>query len=810
MTRSWVAVLAVAGLFLLTGWALHRGDGLTRTELQHPGGLAVRWEGVWDVPATGLYDLRLDTDGPASWVIDGYHAHQVDAASDRGAIRTVFLTRGFHRIEVEHPRETAAPRLIAAAAPTGSPPASIDAGTLKRGLPRNPRLRRATVALHQALAWLLAIAVVIAVRRTVPAAVGAWTRWRARVARPTPSWFGKAFAWIALALILGYGAVLRLDAITDRFGPVSSPAWLAAVQTRTVAPPDAVRPEGFSLPASPLVPHADGVPTRYLSDPYTYLEAARGMQSFYQAHFREPVFPYATRIFLALLDDQDVAVSFTSAAFSVLAIWFTYLLGAAVWSRPVGLIAALGLAIEFDAVALASAGWRDDAFVAAVAGCAVLLQRYWRAAGDAEARAVRLGSWSIDRVYVVAGVLGVIGGLSVLVRLFAVSFVVAGIVLLPLVVRTTWRRRLTMAGLAMGIMVVVAAPYFINTWRVFGDPFLTFSVHGNVYRIAEGQQESSQGTVAYILGKASARPFDMADTVARGLTVYPFATKWQGFGFWWPRLGDWGAAAAIVGLLVLAASARGRVMLFVALMSVVPFAFTWKVDPNWRFTAHAYPFLLVAAGVGVSAVARCLRVLLVPGRKGATTPAARWRSLLIPGVFIALIAGAGTWFIARTLPRAQFVETLRVGEAATVTAGSRDAAFFRHGWTGPFGEGNVRMRMTRDEGEVVIPIPADGDYALTVRMDPFPRPLAGVPGTMPIVEVALNGATIAAIPLQWNPGRVGVYDVLLPRALVRSGDNRLRMRITPTVPLAGAADGAEGGLVHGSAVGVWYVRVRPR
>ena len=39
------------------------------------------------------------------------------------------------------------------------------------------------------------------------------------------------------------------------------------------------------------------------------------MTSFYGAHFREPVFPFAVKSYLWLLDDQDVAVSFASATF---------------------------------------------------------------------------------------------------------------------------------------------------------------------------------------------------------------------------------------------------------------------------------------------------------------------------------------------------------------------------------------------------------------------------------------------------------------------------------------------------------------
>src|SRR6185503_7832934 len=165
----------------------------------------------------------------------------------------------------------------------------------------------------------------LAIRATARQLIGRRARGDAATAaapaRPRAAWAGRALAWSALAAILVHGALLRLDAITARYGTVSSPALVAAVQTRTIAPPRSIRPESMIWDPEPLYPHRDGRPTHYRSDPYTYLDAARTMTSFYRAHFREPVFPFGTKVALGLLNDQDVAVSFASACFSVLAIW---------------------------------------------------------------------------------------------------------------------------------------------------------------------------------------------------------------------------------------------------------------------------------------------------------------------------------------------------------------------------------------------------------------------------------------------------------------------------------------------------------
>ncbi len=838
--RAWGIAVVLAGVFLLAGWTLHCGDGLERTAsgtaadralfetarvrtidlagldavLGHGTGVTVQWTGVWNVPATGVYDLALESGGRTLWMIDGRLARTAPSPEASGTTRTVWLDAGFHQVDITCEPDAGASPVSVKAARTGQPLAPLAPDTLMPRLPRNPRLRAIGTALHQALGWMLALALVVAVRRTVSMVVNTWRHplagaWWSRWVGAWRNRLGRRLAWVALAGIVSSGAVLRLDAITARYGPVTSPRWLAALQTRTILPPESLRPGTFHWQPAPLYPHEDGRPTHYLSDPYTYLLFARDMPSFYAAAFREPVFPFATRIFLRLLDGQDVAVSFTSAAFSILAIWLAYLLGAAVWSRPVGLAAALGLAIDYDAISLASAGWRDDAFVAAVALCAYLMLRCWRA-GRGSVHRVRLWRVHVDAAYVDALMLGVGAGLAVLVRIMAFSFLIPGAVVLFVTMKTDWRRRVTIAGIAAVVATVVAAPYFVNCWRVYGDPLYTFNVHGNVYRVAEGQQESSAGTAAYIGGKFVSRPFEMIDTVARGLTTYPFTNKWHGLDGWSPRLGRLASIAAIFGLLLLAASGPGRLLLFVMVTSLVPFAFTWTVDPNWRFTAHTYPFLLVAAAAAGSAALWCVRAVFLPWAPDAPDGSVKWRTGLRAAAVGAALSLLGVWLIALVLPGRVFSETLRVREDAMVTAGTRDQAFFGAGWSEVTGSGDVRMRVAMAEGILSIPLPAVDDYAMTLRLDPFPRPLLATPTRLPVIEVLLNGTSIGRVPLRWNVERVGAYDLVLPRTLVRRGNNRLTLRLERAAP-PGAPDAHQGqpGLTDGDAFGLWYVRVHP-
>jgi hypothetical protein len=63
------------------------------------------------------------------------------------------------------------------------------------------------------------------------------------------------------------------------------------------------------------------------------------------------------RGFLHLLNQRDIAVSYASAFGSSLVVPAIYLLGAAVFGPTVGLVAAAGWAIEFEAISWSADGW---------------------------------------------------------------------------------------------------------------------------------------------------------------------------------------------------------------------------------------------------------------------------------------------------------------------------------------------------------------------------------------------------------------------------------------------------------------------
>ena len=461
------------------------------------------------------------------------------------------------------------------------------------------------------------------------------------------------------------------------------------------------------------------------------------MTSFYGAHFREPVFPFVVKSYLWLLDDQDVAVSFASAMFSVLCVLMTYVMGAMAFSRWVGCAAALGMAVEHEAIFWGTSGWRDDAFAFAVA-VSVCSMLYYR-------RRPTIGS---------AVALGVSAALACLTRVFSVSFLGPGFVYLLFSSAGDWRQRLRHFAIATMTATALVSPYLVNCWRVYGDPLYALNYQPLAYLAWENATPSAPPTAAgYIGEKLLDEPFQTLDTAALGMTSYPFLNKWSGFEPWQPGLGKWLAASALLGLILFAASANGRLLLLVLVSAQVPFAFTWRLSADWRYTEYAYPFFLVAAALvstNVVALAGPSRWKRLVPRTPSLATVCGWT------LFLGGIAVVG-WTILRVLPVLTFREVLLAGRGAVIEAGPRDGSFFREGWSDRVGTQNVTARVAQGERSIVdIPLPRSADYVVTVRLDPFPPPSDGT--NLPSVFIFFNRVLLRKVALTWNPERVGSYD----------------------------------------------------
>jgi hypothetical protein len=545
---------------------------------------SARWLGVWLVERAGAYELLLAADDWARVSLDGEPL--LVAAPGAGTARTTrTLSAGAHAIVVDYEQEGGHAFLSTAWAPAGGRPRAFDASHLFPSVPRPEALGRnalvRTLGRVAAVLWIVAAIIVVVARlRRIPTRPGGVGALLAAAAAHVERRAGL-LATSAAVLVVLLAAALRFEAICTQYGPFDRPAWLYELEAHTRDRIGAIRPDIFAWRKVDQ-PYVGG-------DPVNYIRFAREMKSFYAAHVREPVFPFVTRLWLPLVDSQDVAVSFASASFSLLAVWATYLLGAAAYSRGVGLLAALGLAIDKDMATWGADGWRDDALTAFVVLWAWALVRSFRSPSPL---------WSIA--------LGVIGAGAMLTRITALSFILPSLALLVLWPRATpLAARLRASAIAAVVAAALVAPYLVNCWRTFGDPLYAINYHTAFYRARSGQPfDRPMSTASYLAGRWRQDPAGTIELVTEGLTTYPFGTKWIGFDFWYPGLGRVLKWAALAGVIVMAASATGCVLLVVLITSLLPYAFTWNIPggAEWRFTMHAYPFYLIAAGVFTSSL----------------------------------------------------------------------------------------------------------------------------------------------------------------------------------------------------------------
>jgi 4-amino-4-deoxy-L-arabinose transferase-like glycosyltransferase len=572
----------------------------------------------------------------------------------------------------------------------------------------------------------------------------------------------------AALLITLFGALLRLDAFTQRYGTLDRPAW-AKFATQDVA--------AFARHIRPATVHWSRVPQPYVGgDPIAYLKYAREMTSFYQPHVREPVFLATIRASLWTLDGQDAAVSLASVLGSLLAIFATYLLGAALISPVAGLVAAGLMAVEYENITWAVDGWRDDLFTGMFVLTVWAILRFRDRASFGNAL-----------------LLGATAGAACLTRITSLSFILPGLLWIAM---SRPRVRAVYLGTAIVIMGAVVAPYLISCAIATGDPFFSINDHTTYYRFAEGVHDDSHlSATDYIRRKIAAHPIAMLDVGSTGLFVRPFERNWSGFDPWLPALGWFLWRAALVGLAIWIFSPRGRLMLLMVVTALVPYAFTWNLGGGgeWRFTMHAYPIYLLAAVQACASAASAIRRRSVP----IPLPVIARRAAAIAGcgVMAAVAYLSLPWFVAR--------EAVASGEAVTISPGERDRLFYRTGWSAPRTDGNVTARISEaDQTTVHFPLTRKRPYDVILRLDPVR------PDAQQRLTVLFNRQLLGRLPLSWSPDRVGSYRLSLPVEWVRPGGNEITL-VPDAMVAAGSAGPRFAWLDPAKKVGVrfWYVRV---
>lgn len=546
---------------------------------------SARWRGAWYVSGLGSYVVYLGADDWARLSIDGTPVLERSRALGYGTATSMpTLAPGWHTIEIQYEQEAGGAFLTTGwSGPDGTLQPWSRASMFPAPVSITARIANTGI---RGIGWLAAFA--------VAALVATWAlpmvrRTRAAIAvEGTWRWLAAHERWLSAAgllLVLALAGALRLDAVMVRYGPFDRPAWLTETEAHTRDRIEGwLRPHSFSWAKIP-VPYVGG-------DPIGYLQFGREMTSFYAAHVREPVFPAAVHLWLRLVDDQDVAVSFASAFFSFLAVGATWWLGRLAYGPWVAFLASLGLAIDHDAVTWAADGWRDDTVLFFAVWVSLGLLALWRRP-----------SWP----WAVA--LGVGAAGAVLTRVTMLSLIAPGLLAVVWLGHGPLRARLRTTAIASVVAAVLAAPYFYNCWATFGDPLYPINVHTGFYRFRAGEsaprpEAMSVGT--YLRGRVGRDPIGTAKTAAVGLFWFPFENKWIGFDYWYVGLRRFLMGMGAIGLVLMAATPQGRLLWVLLLGTLLPYAFTWAIPGGgeWRFTLPAYPFYLIAAALALVVTAR--------------------------------------------------------------------------------------------------------------------------------------------------------------------------------------------------------------
>jgi hypothetical protein len=525
--------------------------------------VVARWQTYWSTHSPGTHRVVADTDGAFTLRVDG----AIALATRGGRARAdLVLQPGAHLLEASYESPNAVRWLrLRWSAPEGERRA-FDGASIFTAPPTARHL--AWVRAGRALAWASAVALLLP-----PLLAAAWSGSRSQ----SPALQRALHFSLPVAVVLVAGG-LRFEALIARYA-WDGPAWASNTE-RVLA---GLHPELFWEPAEE---HRGG-------DPYHYFRRAREMRGFYEPHVREPLFPFATRVLLPLVGDRPLAVNVASAVFSTLGVLATYVLGRVAFSRWVGLGAALGLALDRDAVWWGVEGFRDDAFLVFVvlsAACLVRLRR--------------------EPSVLFAILAGLAGGAACLTRVSALAFLLPAWIWIAVAQGPDLRERRRLSGLGACLSLTLVAPFLLSCALAFGDPFHSVNAHTKFYRSRAGLEYQQSLSWSGYLASAFA-PRELAQTALRGLTTEPFASKWRGLDYLTPWLRRVLAPLAVAGLLLFTRSREGRLLLVILIGCLLPYAFTWKVPggAEWRFTLPAYPFYLLAGFLAVERGLGWLRAL---------------------------------------------------------------------------------------------------------------------------------------------------------------------------------------------------------
>lgn len=704
----------------------------------------VQWSGFWYVPVTELYRISAAADDAITLKADDRLI--LRRSSDEGSghrSEILPLSAGFHQIQVDYSQ-----REGAYAIETALRPVSLGLRQFRSPAFFPEKLSRTLLTFHLAIKNLCSILafILFAAPLLFSGLLIDSTLQQRRIAQAVIRKVVRIGRTAIPLLILLYAATLRFEALSIKHGPVLQPPWLHAFEQKALPVIARVRPSTLQW--------REGSNPYEKGDPMNYLRMARNMKSFYAAQFREPMYVFVTKESLGMFRQQDIAVSFGSAFFSILAVAATYVLGSAAFSWPVGVLSMLFMTVEQEVISLGVDGWRDDTFMFLVLMSAFAFVRLLKNLSFGNA---------IFAGFACAG--------ACLTRLTSFSFILPAFAFLILFsAEPSLRKRLKTIGLSLLVFGILIAPFLINCAIVYGDPLFSINDNTKFYRSRENlDSEKPMAVSQYLLGKLEQRPIKFIDTGFAGLTSYPFQNKWKGLDYILPEAGRWLALFSLAGLFLFLLSNQGRLLLLVLITSLIPYAFTWQIPggSEWRFTLHAYPFYLIAAALTMTAVVSIVY------------PRSLWRSIsaspptegrILTSFMLIAVIFVACWFLLNELNYLRKLESVKAGDSMIVEAGDRDAFFFKKGWFSPVTIQEDRVRIGKGRDMIVsVPLSRQQKYLLLVGLNRLlPDESLGV------FKIFINGSYIEEIRIEPNDPLLTARKVRLPDDKIQEGANKIQ------------------------------------
>lgn len=323
-------------------------------------------------------------------------------------------------------------------------------------------------------------------------------------------------------------------------------------------------------------------------DAATFRSIAATTSWFYDSGFREPLFILFVKIFTSVISDGDMAVRLVSMLISLSLVPLIWWVGRELCGSTAGLLAAALIATSPDWASQAVRGLRLEAFTA---GLLILTAAIF---STRQISVRRLSLW-----------MGAAAAAVCLIRMTSMWLCIIGIAWGFR--RRSWDTRACL--LTIAVVIGVQAPFYVQCYRTFGDPWFACNQHIRFYRNQEFRDQPGFPTSEQIEEDAYAGPpvtateffFRQHSLMELGKrTAIQFHSIFLGDLLRGLICGDHGFLYgwALVSMALVAFSGQRMLIPWMLLLiGPVVWLYSEVSQPEWRLIFHISAFIYLCMGM---------------------------------------------------------------------------------------------------------------------------------------------------------------------------------------------------------------------